>query len=92
VETPSGRYENCLVVRSEGPLAGSVEAYGGTIEVTGGKVVTTEWYARGLGVVLAKEEAEQTLRLPDGSTLVVRERTQYALREGGPGASQPASR
>jgi hypothetical protein len=91
-DTPSGRYADCLVVRYEGPLRGSIEAYGSTIEVTGGKVAVTEWLARGVGLVLAKEEVEQSLRLPDGSSVVVRERIQYALSASAqptPASAQP---
>ena len=80
-KTPAGVYERCLVVRYSGKLSGRVDAFGSSIEVRDGSVVATEWYAPGVGVVLAKEETRQTLVLADDTIVEFSERTQYALRE-----------
>lgn len=92
-DTPDGRYRNCLLVRYEGRLEGSFEVYGGRVDVTGGRIATQEWYARSVGLVLAEEEVEQHLSMPDGSSTTVRERIRYALSaKGAPGETAPASR
>lgn len=92
-ETPDGRYRDCLVVRYQGKLRGAFEVYGGRVDVTGGTIVVTEWFARGLGVVLAKEDIEQHLTLPDGSKESLSEHIQYTLTaKSEPGGPSPASR
>jgi hypothetical protein len=92
VDTPSGRYEGCLVVRYEAELEGSFEVYGGSIDVTDGKVVVTEWFSRGVGLVRSNEDVEQSLRLPDGSIKKIREQTRYSLLASGREEPSPASR
>lgn len=80
VDTPAGRFEQCLVIRLTGEISGVVEAYGTRMEVPDGDITVTRWYAPGHGLVLAKEERNQTLVLEDGSTMDYSERTQFALR------------
>lgn len=55
IETEAGRFEGCLVVRYTGVLAkrGRSEIAGIGLP-TGGRVTTTEWYARGVGLVRSK--------------------------------------
>jgi hypothetical protein len=92
-DTPAGRYADCLVVHYEGELRGSFEVYGGRADVTGGSIAVTEWFARGVGLVLAKEDVEQHLTMPDGSTTTISEHIQYMLSAlGGPSEPNPASR
>lgn len=88
-ETPSGNYRDCLVVRYRGELRGTIELFGTQLEVTGGHVTATEWFARGVGLVLAKEEVEQDLLLTDGTTLSVREQTRYELSSHGVASATP---
>jgi hypothetical protein len=86
--TPAGLFERCLVVRTTGSLTGSVDVSGERIQVREGKSERTEWYAPGVGLVLAKEDRERHLELPDGQAVVLRERVEYALEgaEGAPAA------
>ena len=78
-KVPSGVFEKCLVVRYTGRFSGAIEVHGSRVEVPSVEIVTTEWYAPGVGKVLAKEEIGQTMVLADGSTLYYIERTQFAL-------------
>jgi hypothetical protein len=78
-KVPSGVFEKCLVVQHTGVFSGAIEVYGNRIEIPSGVLVITEWYAPGVGKVLAKEEISQTMVLADGSTLDYSERTQFAL-------------
>ncbi|MDP6979798.1 MAG: hypothetical protein QF570_14520 [Myxococcota bacterium] len=80
VETPAGSFELCLVIRLTGQISGVVEAYGTRMEVPSGDVTITRWYAPGAGLVLAKEERNQTFVLEDGTQMNYSERTQFALR------------
>lgn len=79
-QTPAGLYEKCLVVRYNGRVSGTTEAYGVRIEVPEGLLVILEWYAPGVGRVLAKEELNQIMRLSNGSTIKFSQRVQYALQ------------
>jgi len=91
-QTPAGLYEKCLVVRYTGRIAGVTDAYGSRIEIPSGELVSTEWYAPGVGRVLIKRELSQILILPDGSKVQFVERTQYALQEStGAAPVQPAA-
>lgn len=78
-EVPSGVFEKCLVVRYTGSFSGSIEVSGNPIDVQSGQIVSTEWFAPGVGKVLAKEEISESMVLADGSTLDYTERTQFAL-------------
>jgi hypothetical protein len=78
-KVPSGVFEKCLVVQHTGAFSGAIEVYGNRVEIPSGVLVTTEWYAPGVGKVLVKEEISQTMVLADGSTLDYSERTQFAL-------------
>jgi hypothetical protein len=78
-KTPAGLYEKCLVLRTQGVMSGSVEVNGETVDVDQGRVVVTEWFAAGVGRVLAKTEVEQKLRMEDGTGLELTEKSQYAL-------------
>ncbi|MBW2294240.1 MAG: hypothetical protein JRG94_18290 [Deltaproteobacteria bacterium] len=50
------------------------------MEVPSGDFSVTQWYAPGVGLVLAKEEISQTLVLEDGKSMDYSERSQFALR------------
>lgn len=95
--TPAGVFEKCLVVKRTGNARGHLDVYGSEIEVRSGTVTTTEWYAPGVGLVMAKSETQQTLALEDGSIIDFVEQTQVALREvelartSAPAASTPAA-
>lgn len=91
VETPSGTYEDCLVVRLMGQVSGVVEAYGRRMEVPSGDITVTTWYAPGVGLVLAKEERSQLLLLEDGTSIEYSERSQFALRSRSTAAAFPAA-
>lgn len=80
VETPQGPFKGCLVIRLKGQISGVIEAYGSRMEVPSGDYSVTQWYAPGVGLVLAKEEISQTLILEDGRSMNYSERTQFALR------------
>jgi hypothetical protein len=79
--TPAGLYPKCLVVRHVGTMSGAVDLNGTRIELRDGRFSSTEWFAPGVGRVLAKRERVQTLVLADGSTAVISEQTQLALSE-----------
>ncbi len=68
IETEAGRFEGCLVVRYTGVLAkrGRSEIAGIGLP-TGGRVTTTEWYARGVGLVRSKRSGTIDLTLRDGA-------------------------
>ncbi|MBW2723681.1 MAG: hypothetical protein JRE71_04780 [Deltaproteobacteria bacterium] len=80
VQTPYGLFERCLVIRLTGQISGVIEAYGSRMEVPSGDFSVTQWYAPGVGLVLAKEEISQTLVLEDGKSMDYSERSQFALR------------
>lgn len=80
VQTPKGLFKRCLVVRLTGQISGVVESYGSRIEVPTGDFTLTEWYAPGVGLVLAKKELKQTFVFEDGTSMEYSERTQFALR------------
>ncbi|MFT5441213.1 MAG: hypothetical protein ACI8W3_000253 [Myxococcota bacterium] len=90
-ETPSGTYEDCLVVRLTGQVSGVVEAYGTRMEVPSGDITVTTWYAPGVGLVLAKEERSQVLLMEDGTSIEYSERSQFALRSRRTAAASPAA-
>lgn len=87
-QTPLGNFGNCLVIRLTGQITGVVEVYGERMEVPSGDYTVTQWYAPGVGLVLAKEERSQTLIREDGSTMEYSERSQFALRSAEPGTAQ----
>jgi hypothetical protein len=67
IDTEIGRLEQCLVVRYTSRLVrqgGSPVGEGA--RVTSGKLVTTEWFAQGLGLVRAKQLGDLRLRDADG--------------------------
>ena len=89
--TPAGLFEKCLVVRYTVELSGSLEIPGaGMLDVTDGKLVVTEWHAKGVGLVLAKEELSQTLTGPNGVEIIAGMKAQSALKQL-EGMSLPAS-
>ena len=90
-QTPAGLYERCLVVRYTGRIEGGIALYGDRIEVRDGRLSATEWYAPGVGLVLAKEDLEQTLELSSGASLIFREKTQYALGQTAVAGAPPAA-
>jgi len=62
VETPAGRFEKCLVVRYTGRLMRpGLSPLGDGVRVKSGRVVTTEWIARGVGRVQVREDGELRL-------------------------------
>lgn len=92
VQTPLGAFENCLVIRLTGQTTGVVEVYGHRMEVPSGDYSVTQWYAPGVGLVLAKERRSRTLVHEDGSKIEYGERAQFALRSTEPGnAPVPAA-
>jgi hypothetical protein len=92
VQTPYGLFKHCLVIRLTGQISGVVEVYGSRMEVPTGEVTLTEWYAPGVGLVLAKEERSQTLVFEDGTRMEYSERTQFALRStDSPATAVPAA-
>jgi len=64
IDSELGRFEKCLVVRYTSRLVrpGSSPTGDGA-RVTAGRLVTTEWFARGLGLVRSKQQGD--LRLSD---------------------------
>ena len=89
--TPAGLFEDCLVVRYTVELSGTLEVPGaGTMAVSNAKLVVTEWHAKGVGLVLAKEELSETLTSPTGFEIVAGMKSQSALKQF-EGVSLPAS-
>ncbi|MCG8590138.1 MAG: hypothetical protein MJE66_12675 [Proteobacteria bacterium] len=91
VETPAGLFEACLVVRYTGQVKGSADAFGTPVRVTEGKMVSTEWYARGVGKVRMEEELAQTMELANGATMSYRELAESQLESVARGVALPAS-
>ena len=89
--TPAGLFEQCLVVRYTVELSGTIGVEGaGTFEVTDGTMVVTEWYAKGVGMVLSKEQMKETLVGADGTEIVATMEAQSSLKQI-EGMSLPAS-
>ncbi len=62
LDTPAGRFEQVLVVRYTGKLMKpGLSPLGDGVRVKGGRVVTTEWIARGVGRVQIRQEGELEL-------------------------------
>jgi hypothetical protein len=79
--TPAGLFEGCLVVRYTVDLSGTLEIPGaGKMDVTEGRMVVTEWHAKGVGMVLAKEELSETLVGPNGVEITAGMKSQTALK------------
>lgn len=78
-QTPAGLYEKCLVVRTTANMTGTVHVDGQAFDLDGGTSVTTEWYAPGVGRVLAKHELDQKLRMASGAIIQIDEKAQFAL-------------
>ncbi len=79
--TPAGLFEQCLVVRYTVELSGTLEVPGvGAMDVVEGHAVVTEWHAKGIGLVLAKEELSETLVGPNGAEVVAEMKSQSALK------------
>jgi hypothetical protein len=89
-KTPAGVFEKCLVVRYSAKLAGVVEVGGTRFEIRDGQVVSTEWYAPGIGRVLMKRELQESMILSNGSQMEFSESVQAALRDAGRGEGQSA--
>ena len=87
-QTPHSLFENCRVIRLSGQISGVIEVYGERMEVPSGDYTVTQWYAPGMGLVLAKEELRQTLVRGDGSSMEYSERNQFALRSVEPADAQ----
>jgi hypothetical protein len=79
VNTPSGPFTDCLVVRYRTTLSGRGMIGGVPEEVTDGEVVRTVWFARGVGMVLSKAEMHETVEV-FGQPTAVRVRTQSGLK------------
>lgn len=89
--TPAGLFEGCLVVRYTVELSGTLEVPGaGTMDVSDGRMVVTEWHAKDVGLVLAKEELSETLVAANGTEVVARMTSQSALKQL-EGAASPAA-
>jgi hypothetical protein len=90
--TPAGIFEDCLVVRYTGSVEGAIQVPGsGPMQVSDGKVVLTEWHARGIGLVLSQEEFSQTLSSQAGAKAKATVVTHSALKTLRRGASVPAA-
>ena len=76
--TPARTFEHCLKVRYTGEVRGMVELEEGGLPVRGGRLEVTQWYAPGVGVVLAEETVTLDVLTTQG---VMRSRSQdrYAL-------------
>ena len=80
--TPAGLFEQCLVVRYTVELSGTLEIPDvGGMDVAEGRMVVTEWHAKGIGLVLAKEELSETLIGPNGVEVVAEMKAQSSLKE-----------
>jgi len=89
--TPAGLFEGCLVVRYTVDLSGTIEVPGvGSMDVAGGKMVVTEWHAKDVGLVLAKEDLSETLIGANGVEVVATIKSQSALKQV-EGIALPAS-
>jgi hypothetical protein len=79
--TPAGLFEDCLVVRYTVDISGTFEIPGaGAMDVAEGRMVVTEWHARGVGMVLAKETLSETLIGPNGVEVLAGMTSQTALK------------
>jgi len=68
IDTELGRFEKCLVVRYNSRLVRQGGSpIGDGARVTSGKLVTTEWIARGLGTVRTKQQGQLQLIDPSGA-------------------------
>lgn len=89
--TPAGLFEKCLVVRYTGNVSGEIEIPGaGTMQVTAGEVVVTEWHAKGIGLVLSREELRETLHGQGGLELVATMESHTSLAEWHRPGAHPA--
>jgi len=80
--TPAGLFEQCLVVRYTSELSGTLDVPGvGKMDVVQGSMVVTEWHAKGVGMVLSKEELSESLVGPNGVEVVVVMKSQSALKQ-----------
>jgi hypothetical protein len=67
IETKLGRFEKCLVVRYTSRLArAGVSPLAGNAPVSDARLVETQWYARGLGLVFSQSKGELRLNHGDG--------------------------
>ena len=71
VETAAGRFENCLVLRTLGTMAGKMEVLSMEGTISGGLTSTTLWLARGVGVVRKVEHAAMRVRFADATGMDV---------------------
>ena len=79
--TPAGLFEDCLVVRYTVDISGTFEIPGaGVMDVAEGRMVVTEWHAKGVGMVLAKERLSETLLGPNGVEVIAGMTSQTALK------------
>jgi hypothetical protein len=63
VNTPAGPVPGCLVVRYRTRLSGRGLVQGVPQDVADSEIVRTVWFARGVGMVLAKEEMHETVEV-----------------------------
>jgi hypothetical protein len=66
VDTPAGRFENCVMIIGEGTLEVYGDARRGFISVP---VIHTEWYAPGVGLVKLEREETVDTELFSGGTI-----------------------
>lgn len=77
-------YPDCLHVRYEGTLRGSVSSEAGPLAVERGRVETDAWYRAGLGLVREVGTWEVELTLPDGVGARLRETLTRRLADASP--------
>ena len=84
VETPAGRFEDCLLLRYEGAYAAAPRSGGaGEARLAGGRFESREWLARGVGTVRAEIVRELRIEADPGSVRTRRVREVRTLRSRG---------
>lgn len=69
VETPAGRFADCLRVKGKASMRLYADAVAGWADIP---LVTTEWYCKGVGLVrLVREETVKTSNFLSGGTLTM---------------------
>jgi hypothetical protein len=65
VETAAGSFQDCLQIRSRGPLSGSLSGPP-QVPVSEGSIEETSWFAKGVGLVKQVQVIRMTVKFPDG--------------------------
>ena len=90
VTTPAGAFERCLKIAHRGTSSGKMTRRGRSVEVEGGTIEETIWFAPGVGEVKQQGQQSMKLKLPDGVVLETRETKEKLLVRHGVAGAEPA--